>query len=211
MVPILIYFSASIEPVSSAAGLTILGFVINQAYRILFERFWGFSSAKRNVLRKISKRCLRVSETKPRFLSRRRLDTAFVIWETTFYDCDFPESVRKHNESLWHYVVSFQTNVLASLIGVLLLLVLHYFYVPKIMAAHEVSNCFFANSYHSFGYHETSQYMVSICDRFKYLKSEILNVWIPVTPFCLLAFLYILAIITFIFKYRLTYGEIQLI
>jgi len=82
----------------------IVGFIIHQTARLLFEGILGYNSTIRYVIKDIKKAYNLENNNK-----------AFLIWELTFYGKDVPESFREHNRGTWHYIMSFIACWLASL------------------------------------------------------------------------------------------------
>ncbi len=95
----------------------VLGFIIHQFMRCLFEVEGGFHSSHRTVIREIQK-----AYGLPHTRQGRR--DAFLIWETTFYSNAIPEPFRAHDRGAWHYILSFWSVALAAVLAAALLLVL---------------------------------------------------------------------------------------
>lgn len=83
----------------------VLGFIIHQAYRMIFEWFEGWESPRRPVIALIQQAY---------GITKAQKRTAFLIWETTFYSDRMPEAFRDHNRGMWHYVMSFRSVCLAA-------------------------------------------------------------------------------------------------
>jgi hypothetical protein len=83
----------------------MLGFVIHQTYRTLFEVCRGWESQRRPVLTLIQQAYN---------LKEPQRHTAFLIWETNFYSDSIPAAFRDHNRSMWHYVMSFRSAAFSA-------------------------------------------------------------------------------------------------
>jgi hypothetical protein len=83
----------------------MLGFVIHQTYRTLFEACRGWESQRRPVLTLIQQAYK---------LEKAQRHTAFLIWETNFYSDNIPAAFRDHNRNMWHYVMSFRSASFAA-------------------------------------------------------------------------------------------------
>lgn len=81
------------------ASAPILGFILHQLYRTVFEACHGWETLRRPVLALIKKE-YNLDDGNPRL--------PFLIWETSFYSDGVPDSFREHNRSGWHYVMSFR-------------------------------------------------------------------------------------------------------
>jgi hypothetical protein len=97
---------AAIAPAILIASAPMLGFVLHQSYRTLFELTGGWESGDRSVLALIG--------TEYDVEDER---TQFLIWETTFYSEGIPAPFREHNRAAWHYVMSFWSVAFTSFIS----------------------------------------------------------------------------------------------
>jgi hypothetical protein len=89
-------------------GTPIIGFIIHQAWRTLFELFGGFHHKRRMIILEIMKQYGISTDSR----------LAFLIWEITFYSDKLPSSFRDHDRGVWHYVMSFWSVVLASALSI---------------------------------------------------------------------------------------------
>ena len=100
------------------ASAPVLGFVVHQLFRTIFEVWGCWQTERRPVIRLIRKEYK--IETSEKWMP-------FLIWETTFYSDCIPDSFRQHNRNSWHYVISFWSVALTSaLFGVALASVLAF-------------------------------------------------------------------------------------
>ena len=90
------------------ASAPILGFILHQLYRTVFEACHGWETIRRPVLTLIKKE-YNLDDANPRL--------PFLIWETSFYSDGVPDSFRENNRSGWHYVMSFRSIAFASAIA----------------------------------------------------------------------------------------------
>lgn len=93
------------------ASVPVVGFIIHQTFRLIFELTGGFARKSRKVLAYLS---TRFSEHEG-----SRIDNvkAFLIWETTFYSSKFPAAFRDHDRGSWHYILSFWSICASALIA----------------------------------------------------------------------------------------------
>jgi hypothetical protein len=92
----------------------MLGFVLHQAYRTLFEAFRGWESPRRPVLALI-RDAYGIGETQEH--------TPYLIWEITFYSDDLPGPFRDHVRGVWHYIMSFRSVSFAAGLSAVALIV----------------------------------------------------------------------------------------
>jgi hypothetical protein len=105
----------------------VIGFIIHQLYRLIFESTGGFARKSRKVLRYIS------TVLAPREnIAVPNLERAFLIWETTFYSGDFPAPFRDHNRGTWHYILSFWSISLSAILALLLCLIGYFVITPNV-------------------------------------------------------------------------------
>jgi len=96
----------------------VIGFIVHQLYRLLFETTGGYARESRTVLQYISNVLApRENLTVPGPIK------AFLIWEITFYSDDFPESFREHDRRMWHYILSFWSITLSATLSMSLCLI----------------------------------------------------------------------------------------
>lgn len=100
----------------------IIGFIIHQFFRLLFESSGGFAHRSRTVLHLISTVLPRRVN-----LPALSLEKAFLVWEVTFYSEDFPSSFRDHDRGAWHYILSFWGIGMAAAIALVVCLSGSYF------------------------------------------------------------------------------------
>jgi len=98
----------SSQAVVIIASTPVLGYVVHQLYRTIFELFRGWESSRRPVLKMIR-------DTYNLDSSER--NSPFLIWETTLYSDKIPNAFRDHNRASWHYVMSFRSICFASVIS----------------------------------------------------------------------------------------------
>jgi hypothetical protein len=91
-------------------GVPVLGFIIHQFWRFMYEFCGGYSSRRRIVIKTI-KNNFGITKSKD----------AFLIWEITFYK-QVDESFRAHDRGAWHYIMSFYSCMLASIFSILIML-----------------------------------------------------------------------------------------
>jgi hypothetical protein len=89
----------------TAGVVPLIGFIIHQLFRCLFEKWFGFQWHRRRVIAEIQK------YWKDDNINHRH---AFLIWESTFYSDDSPESFREHDRGAWHYILSFWSGAFAA-------------------------------------------------------------------------------------------------
>lgn len=94
----------------TAGAVPLIGFIIHQGFRCLFEQWVGFQWRGRRVISEIQQHWQADN------IDQRR---AFLIWESTFYSDDFPESFREHDRGAWHYILSFWSGAFAAGLTVL--------------------------------------------------------------------------------------------
>jgi len=109
------------------AGTPVIGFLLHQGFRVVFELCKGFESQHRSVLNQIADDF--------GLQGKDRLRQAFEIWEITFYGKDFPPAFRDHDRGAWHYILSFWSGALAGPIGLILLAVLTCWYDSHVRLA----------------------------------------------------------------------------
>jgi len=106
-------FATDGSKVLATLAVPILGFFLHQFYRVLFEARKGFGHKSRTALdhiqNEIASKC---------GIADCDRDKAFLIWEITFYDDQFPSSLREHIRGAWHYILSFRSAVFAAILGV---------------------------------------------------------------------------------------------
>jgi len=100
-----IIFNGSYVGITIVA-IPILGFIIQQVWRLFFELFWGYNSKNRNII-----------STLMRDYNLNNND-AFLLWELTLYSENISDSFRNHDRGVWHYVMSFYSCSLASIISI---------------------------------------------------------------------------------------------
>ena len=109
----------------TAGAIPLIGFIIHQAFRIPFERWFGYKWRGRHVISHIQQ------HWKTDELDDQK---AFLIWESAFYSDEFPESFREHDRGAWHYILSFWSGSLASLIAVAISIIGHLCIVSLIFS-----------------------------------------------------------------------------
>jgi hypothetical protein len=87
------------------ASAPVLGFILHQLYRVIFESTRGWEKDARPVLALI-RETYKIADSQERM--------PFLIWETTFYSNDIPKAFREHNRNSWHYVMSFRSVAFTS-------------------------------------------------------------------------------------------------
>lgn len=107
--------------------IPIIGFIIHQLWRLFFELFGGYTSNNRKV----------ISEIKTKWNLKRKKekgekDLAFLVWELTFYSHEFDEAFRSHDRGAWHYIMSFYSCSLASLLG-MMIFIFNYMAIKQIV------------------------------------------------------------------------------
>jgi hypothetical protein len=92
----------------TAGAVPLIGFVIHQVFRIVFEVSFGFEWRGRKVISHIQQHW-----------QNDRLDErkAFLIWESAFYSDQFPASFREHDRGAWHYILSFWSGSVAAVVA----------------------------------------------------------------------------------------------
>lgn len=105
------------QVVAAVAASPIVGFVLHQAARTIFEFFYGYDSERRRVVALLMERINDGEED--RTCLRRK---AFLTWELTFYSNDVPEAYRQHDRGSWHYIMSFWSVCIAAAIGIVVIL-----------------------------------------------------------------------------------------
>lgn len=94
--------------VITVALAPVVGYVIHQTYRAIFESLRGWETPSRAVIELIRK------EYKLEGNGRR---LPFLIWEATFYSDRIPDAFREHNRGSWHYIISFRSVSFAAAIS----------------------------------------------------------------------------------------------
>jgi hypothetical protein len=92
-------------------GIPILGFIIHQLWRTIFELLGGFKSEKREIIKAIKNWNKNIKENE-----------AFLVWEMTFYSEVVDKSFREHDRGAWHYIMSFYTCSIASGLSILIMI-----------------------------------------------------------------------------------------
>jgi hypothetical protein len=90
------------------ASAPVLGFILHQFYRTIFEARRGWETDSRPVLALI-RGVYKIDNSDKQM--------PFLIWETTFYSKAVPDSFRNHNRNSWHYVMSFRSVAFASAVS----------------------------------------------------------------------------------------------
>ena len=98
------------------ASAPVIGFIIHQLFRTIFERR-VFASARRQVIRELTKDYPELKDKEP-----------FYVWETVFYSETIKDAFRERHRSLWNYAMSFWTVTLACILSILAFPICqHYF------------------------------------------------------------------------------------
>lgn len=118
ILPIIFLFNGDLQSEDSFIGIILVsvpvcGFILHQAWRLIFEAFGGFSSKKRKVIHEIQNKDWKIKKQLNRY-------DAFHVWELTFYSCGIDPSFRDHDRGAWHYIMSFLSCFVASIFGILL-------------------------------------------------------------------------------------------
>lgn len=94
--------------IAGVLATPIFGFVAHQFFRTLFEAFriWERPCC-RSVLRHIS----------VKYKPSDKDHGSFLIWDLTFYSQVFPQSLKDHQRSMWHFTLSFWSVAFTSLLG----------------------------------------------------------------------------------------------
>lgn len=100
-----------------------IGFIIHQTYRLFFSINNGYENESREVL-VFMKNSFKFSDKR-----KITLKDAFMAWETEIYDNKDFMGFLAHDAKFWHYLHSFRSIILASLLGMAIMIVFH-FYVP---------------------------------------------------------------------------------
>lgn len=87
------------------ASAPVLGFILHQLYRTLFESKRGWETNARPVVALI-RETYKIKDSEKH--------KPFLIWETTFYSAGIPGAFRDHNRNAWHYVMSFRSVAFTS-------------------------------------------------------------------------------------------------
>jgi hypothetical protein len=90
----------------TAAAVPILGFVLHQIYRTLFESLGGWHSHRRKVIAAIK------SE-----FGHSDTIRSYLVWELVFYSNAVDASFRDHDRGAWHYIMSFRSSALSAGVG----------------------------------------------------------------------------------------------
>ncbi len=101
----------NVNSLLTVTGAPVIGYIVHQTYRTLFEIQGGWESSKREVLNVIA------STYK---LTGNGMRQPFLVWETTFYSEGIPNSFRDHNRGSWHYIMSFRSVSFSALIAAVL-------------------------------------------------------------------------------------------
>ena len=96
----------------------VIGFIVHQSSRLLFEGTGGYAQKSRTVLHYISD-VLAPREN----VIVPNLERAFLVWEITFYGEDFPAPFRDHDRVTWHYLHSFWGITLSAVLSPILCIV----------------------------------------------------------------------------------------
>ena len=97
-------------------GIPVLGFIIHQLWRTIYEACGGYRSMRRRVIKAII--------NKKDWNITNRTD-AFLVWEMTFYSKAIHESFREHDRVSWHYLMSFYACSTASAISIIIIIINH--------------------------------------------------------------------------------------
>jgi hypothetical protein len=93
----------------------VVGFIVHQIFRLIFEKWGGFARKSRKVLHHISK-VLAPREN----IAVPDLKRAFLVWETVFYSDKFPAPFREHDRRSWHFIISFWSISFSAVIAILI-------------------------------------------------------------------------------------------
>ena len=85
-----------------ALSVPVTGFIIHELFRLLFELTGGFARKSRKVIDFLMQE---IAPTENIKLSSR--ESAFMVWEITFYSDGIPSSFLNHDRGAWHYLLSF--------------------------------------------------------------------------------------------------------
>lgn len=105
--------------------LPVMGFIVHQLFRLIFEVTGGFARKSRKVLHHISK-VLALRENIP----IPNLQQAFLVWEAVFYSEEFPAAFRDHDRNAWHFILSFWSVSISAIIAFILCLIGYFFISP---------------------------------------------------------------------------------
>lgn len=100
----------------------VIGYIIHQLFRLIFEATDGFARKSRTVLHHIST-VLAPRENIP----APDLKQAFLVWETVFYSDEFPAPFRDHDRGAWHFILSFWSISFSATIALILCLIDYFF------------------------------------------------------------------------------------
>lgn len=84
----------------------IVGFIVHQSLRVIFESLGGWHFKAREVVSVISNT----------YQLANRKD-AFLVWELAFYSDNIPAPFRDHDRGAWHYILSFSSCCFAAFLG----------------------------------------------------------------------------------------------
>lgn len=112
-VAIVVMCPAIVDTEAKAIILAVLmpgiGFSVDQIFRLIFEWTGGYARKSRTVLLHI------MNVLAPREnIALSELKKAFLVWEITFYEDEFPAAFRDHDRGSWHYILSFWSISLAA-------------------------------------------------------------------------------------------------
>jgi hypothetical protein len=97
--------ASSIDPALGIGLAVVLGFIVHQTFRTVFELFGGFASRLRPVIREI----------------RNDADCspfdAFLVWELALYSDKVKDAFREHDRNAWHYIMSFWATAFSAVLG----------------------------------------------------------------------------------------------
>lgn len=94
-----------------ATLVPVIGFIIHEFYRLIFELSGGFARKSRLVLHGIILLANHVD------VPLSNLKQAHLIWVLTFYSDDFPKAFRDHGRGTWHYIFSFWSICVSAIIS----------------------------------------------------------------------------------------------
>lgn len=93
-------------------GSPLIGFILHQFSRVIFETFYGYESKRRKIIKTIVQ-----IFADPTSKMTSYVKIAFLAWELTLYSESIPESFREHDRGCWHYILSFWSMCISALIG----------------------------------------------------------------------------------------------
>lgn len=103
----------------------LIGFVIHQSYRLVFELTGGFARKSRTVIDRILKE-LATEEN----IALKNRESAFMVWEITFYSEGFPSPFMNHDRGAWHYILSFWSITFAAVLSMLFCILAYFTFAP---------------------------------------------------------------------------------